>query len=869
VAVCLLGVTVGVIASYRSRAKQYRPDEKLADITSTLARNLPKEAPTPAFSDVTPAAGLAAFRTFVGARTSQLPEDMGAGVAWGDFNNDGFDDVFLVSAGGPLSAPPEQLAPCELYENLGNGTFRKVEAFPETRTHGMGAAWADYDGDGFLDLIVTGYNTLLLFHNEGGTGKFVRDTRLPDLPGFWSSASWGDYDNDRWPDLYVCGYVQYTSNEAERTRTSAQIGTAVPYTLNPSSYTPALNRLFHNNGDGTFTDVSEQLHVTNPAGRSLGALWYDFDDDGWLDLYVANDVSDNVLYHNTGGKFEDISHQACVADYRSAMGLAAGDYDRDGDDDLFIGHWVGQENALYENLWVDNHRSRTLPGNHTANGVAPGTAATHASAKAGLLFTDVADMVGLGQIALPYVSWGTEFVDLDGDGWLDLVVANGSTLEEEGPFPRRLKPEQNFLFWNDPGRYFHNVGPLNKSLSEPHVSRGLAVADFNNDGAMDILVSFLGEGVQLLRNDMQSGHWLKVRLRSRLSSGAPLGFGDGRKVIAHLGDVALRRAVSSISYLSQSSRTLHFGLGESRQVTSLEVRWLGGQTNFYDNLEADTTWEITEGEPVPKRFVARALHVPLPSSAASSSGLSSMRPPNSELTSDKARALEFWRTLREAMNALNIEKNDSKAIRLFRVALVLDPKHEDSRYYLGQCLAAEGDVEGALEQFEELTRINPQSHRGFQQWGVVRACSAHSEADLAAAEEFLQRAYALNPEETGALLVLGELSLMRGQPAKAEERLKAVCQTNSKAVAGLFLRGYLAWERGYNSQARGLLEEARQALGKDWQPKGTTAEGDVKAKQHVDSTPLARYWSLWDGQVDPDTTYHLLADYLKTFASTK
>jgi Tfp pilus assembly protein PilF len=795
---------------------------------------------------------------------------MGAGVAWGDFNNDGFDDVFLVSPGGPLTAPAEQLAPCELYENLGNGTFRKVEGFPETRIHGMGAAWADYDGDGYLDLIVTGYNTLLLFHNEGGTGKFVRDTRLPNLPGFWSSASWGDYDNDRWPDLYVCGYVQYTSSEAERTQTSAQIGTAVPYTLNPSSYAPALNRMFHNNGDGTFTDVSEQLHVTDPTGRSLGALWHDFDDDGWLDLYVANDVSDNVLYHNTGGKFEDISHQACVADYRSAMGLAVGDYDRDGDDDLFIGHWVGQENALYDNLWVDNHRSRTVPVHQTANGVAPGTATNRTSAKIGLMFTDVADMVGLGQIALPYVSWGAEFVDLDGDGWLDLVVVNGSTLEEEGPFPRKLKPQEGFLFWNDHGRYFHNLAPLNKSLSEPHVSRGMAVADFNNDGAMDILISFLGEGVQLLRNDMQRGHWLKVRLRSRLNSGAPPGFGDGSKVIAHLGDVALRRTVSSISYLSQSSRTLHFGLGESDRVNSLEVRWLGGQTNFYDNLEADTTWEITEGDPIPKRFVARALHAPLWSSSSLSNTSNSLLPERSgDPGNDKARALQFWSTLREAMNAMKIEKDNSKAIGLFRAALALDPQHEDSLYYLGQCLAAEGDAEGALVQLDNLTRINPHSHRGFMQWGVVRACSAHSDADLATAEESLGRAYALNPEETGALQVLGEISLMRGQYAKAQERLKAVCQTNSKAVAALFLRGYMAWQQGDRSQARDRLQEARQALGKDLQPKGTTAEGDVKAKQHIESTPLARYWSRWDGQVDPDKAYQSLADYLKTFVGKK
>ncbi|HTL59895.1 MAG TPA: FG-GAP-like repeat-containing protein, partial [Candidatus Limnocylindrales bacterium] len=682
----------------------------------------------------------------------------------------------------------------------------------------------------------------------------VRDSRFPDLPGFWSSATWGDYDNDRWPDLYVCGYVQYNSSEDERTRMSAQIGTAVPYTLNPSSYLPASNRLFHSNGDGTFTDVSEQLHVTDAAGRSLGALWHDFDDDGWLDLYVANDVSDNVLYHNVGGRFEDISDQACVKDYRSAMGLAAGDYDRDGDDDLFIGHWVGQENALFDNLWADSRR----------HGQAPEQATNRVNFKpAGLMFTDVADMVGLGQIALQYVSWGTEFVDFDGDGWLDLVVANGSTLEEEGPFPRKLKPQETFLFWNDHRRFFHNLAPLNKSLSEAHVSRGLAVADFNNDGAMDIMISFLGEGVQLLRNDMQQGHWLKVRLHSRLKNGAPLGFGDGAKLIAHIGEVGLRRTVSSVSYLSQSSRTVHFGLGEAERVNRLEVRWLGGQTNFYDNLEANTTWEITEGDPMPKRFVAHALHRTTSSSSSVANGpklIGSTTPQDS--VEEKARVLEFWRILREAMNAMKIVKDNAKAIPLFRAALVLDAKHEDARYYLGQCLAAEGDVEGALAQFEELTRINPHSHRGFQQWGVVRACNTRGDADLAAAEKSLEHAHNLNPEETGALLVLGEVSLMRGDLPKAQQRLQAVSQTNTKAVGAFFLRGYLAWRSGESSQARTMLASARLALGKDWQPKGATAEGDVRNKQHVETSPLIQYWERWDGTDDPDRVFGALAAYL-------
>ncbi len=352
-AAAIIGLAVGVGVYLKTRPQPYRPGEQVADITSSLAQHLPPDAPKPRLTDVTREAGLASFRTFIGQRTSQMPEDMGPGAAWGDFDNDGDDDLFLVSAGGPMNQPPEKWAACELHENLGNGTFRKVEGFPDLRIHGMAAAWGDYDEDGFLDLLVTAYNHLFLFHNERGSGKFTRYARLPDLKGFWSGASWADYDNDRHLDLYVCGYIQFVENEADIARGQRQQGSFVPFTLNPASYPGGTNLLFHNNGDGTFTEVAAQLKVQNPEGRSLGALWHDFDDDGWLDLYVANDISDNVFYHNIRGKFEDISHPAWVADYRSAMGLAVGDYDRDGDDDLYITHWVAQENALYDNLLVD------------------------------------------------------------------------------------------------------------------------------------------------------------------------------------------------------------------------------------------------------------------------------------------------------------------------------------------------------------------------------------------------------------------------------------------------------------------------------------------------------------------------------------
>jgi len=830
-ALVAVGCAAGVTLYLRSRPMEYRPDETPEDITNELARNLPPDAPRPRLADVTFAAGLADFRNFASHRTSQLPEDMGPGLAWGDFDNDGDDDLFLVSAGGSLSLPDDQLFPCRLYANLGSGTFRPVPEFPELRIRGLAAAWGDYDGDGFLDLVVSGYHALRLFRNEGGTGRFSPDPRLPNLPGFWSGAAWGDFDNDRRLDLYVCNYVEYAENDADRDRVSDQIGTAVPFTLNPSSYPGGRNALFHQNPDGTFTDVAARLQVQNPEGRSLGAVWHDFDQDGWLDLYVANDVSDNVFYRNEGGRFQDISHAAWVADYRSAMGLAVGDFDRDGDDDMHVTHWVAQENALYESLWADHRRL-------ASSGRPPNAA----KGKAPLSFVDIADQKGVGHIGLPFVGWGTEFVDLDHDGWQDLLVVNGNTIEAEGPPPKKLQPQESFLLWNQKGQYFHNLAPLHAGLSGKHVSRGLACADFDNDGDQDIVISDLGEGVRLYRNDMASGNWLKVRLRSRNAAGQPNGFGEGSTAIAWIGHTPLRRSATGVSYLSQSSRQLHWGLGAASRVDRMEVRWLAGGTNVYEGLEANCTYELHEGESAPRRVS--------PSLAASGKAQVAAH--------EKQRELQFWNTQRAAMNAMKVEQDNGKAIRLFREAIAFNPRHEDSRYYLGLCLASQGDAAGALAALEGLQELNPQSHRGWQQWGIVRALFARTAADLEAAEQALLRAQSINPEETGALLALGELALLRGDNPLAEERLAAATHTNPRAVGGFFLRAYLAWQRGEPGQAKALLEQARTALGPEWQPKGATSEGDVRKKQHVQNSPLAAAWETWDGGLFPETAFREL-----------
>ena len=805
----ILGGAALVMSTRAGRPDQYQPGETNPDITDSLGRNLPRNAPTPTFVDVTVEAGLDGFVTFAGNRSSQLPEDMGPGAAWGDYDNDGDDDLFLVSAGGSLTALPDQLAPSALFENLGDGRFQRVAGFPEPRLIGLGAAWGDVDGDGWIDLVVTGYNTLLLYRNR--RGQFVRDARFATRTGFWAGAAWGDYDNDGDLDLYVCGYVQYLATDADRAKASEQGGLAVPYTLNPAAYAPERNLLFNNSGAGTFTEIAEGLGIANPEGRSLSALWHDFDDDGWLDLYVANDISDNVLYHNVNGRFADISHPAWVADPRGAMGLAAGDWNRDGDDDLFITHWIAQENALYDSLLKDSGR---------------------------LTFNDAADMAGLGQIALSAVGWGTQFADFDADSWLDLVVANGSTFETEET-PKRLKAQNPFLFWNGRGEFFYDLAPFSAPLATPHVGRGLAVSDFDNDGDVDILIMRHGERVQLLRNDMPQRHWVQVSLRRRSTHRATTSPALGAQAIAHVqGGALLRRAVTSGSYLSQSTTTLHFGLGDATTVDRLDVRWRGNAVSTYAGLAAGQVWEIVEGDPVPRPIVR----------------------------GQRERLLAFWDSHRAGMEALKVEQNCPKAIVLFRRALTYDPGHEDARYYLGTCLAEAGDVEGALEQYDQMTRNNPQSHRGHAGWGTLRAKTARSAADLAMAEEALDRAHRLNPEETGALLTLGEVALMRGRASVARQRLALVCQMNPRAARGFFLLGYLRWKQRDIGGATALLEDARQAQGPDWKPKGATAEGDVVRKAHTETTPLSRFWERWDGSSAPGRAYAQLDAYLRTVA---
>ena len=547
------------------------------------------------FRDEAEAAGLR-FTHFQGRRSTQLPEDMGSGLAWGDYDGDGDPDLFVVNQSGPLTLTPAEEAAspahAHLFRNEG-GRFQDVteEAGLAVRGTGMGAAWGDYDGDGRLDLFVTRYGTNLLFHNEGG-GRFkdVSDaTGVGGREGFWAGVSWADFDRDGDLDAYVCGYVRYRYDPTKAIESTRQFKAVVPFTLNPSSYPPERNLLLRNDG-GRFKEVAAEAGVDNLAGRSLSAAWADFDGDGWPDLYVANDVSDNAMFLNLkNGRFRDISHSAWVADYRGAMGLGIGDWDNTGRFDIFVTHWLAQENALYHD---ETRNMKVTP-------------------EAPLRYVDQADILGLGQIALDVIGWGTGFFDYDNDGRLDLYAINGSTFQDEKD-KAHLVPMRSFLFWNAGENGYFEVGAkAGEPFVTPMVGRGASVADYDGDGDLDLAVVVHGGALRLARNYGGNARgWLRVVLRAPGGPGAgprSTTFATGaRLTLTTAAFSQVREVGGQPSYLSQEPPgEVFFGTGDAATVDRLKIRWPSGRVQDFDGLPARATVVIREGGE-PKVVVAPA-----------------------------------------------------------------------------------------------------------------------------------------------------------------------------------------------------------------------------------------------------------------------
>lgn len=549
-----------------------------------------------AFAEVAGAAGLAAFRRVSGsAAKDYILEAKGGGLALLDADGDGGLDVYLVNGASFGHLRGRDAAPAAaLFRNNRDGTFTDVTATAGVANDGwgQGACTGDYDNDGDEDLYVTNFGANRLYRNEG-QGRFVDVAGSAGVAvGSWSTGcAFGDYDGDGRLDLFVAGYINLDlerlppapSSVVRRPGGAApapreKLGTGmqaayspgvayceyrtIPAMCGPKGLKGAGDQLFHNDGDGTFTEVSAGAGVSDPLGLyGIGVAFFDFDDDGWLDLFVANDSCPNYLYRNRGdGTFEDVSYGSGAAfneagQSQAYMGVAVGDYDNDGRLDLHVTTFENDANILYHN-------------------------------EGGGLFSEATFPAGVGNSSVPFVSWGTNFLDYDNDGWLDLFVANGHVYPWVGEFDWNTSYEQRvLLFRNLKGGRFAEIGRGGgDGLSVVRSLRGSATGDLDDDGDIDVVANPIDGEPILLRNDggNWAGHWLQLRLIGDPAQRCPRD-ATGSQVLLTAGGLRQRGEVASgRSVMSQSDRRVHFGLGTATRVDRLEVRWANGRTVAYE-----------------------------------------------------------------------------------------------------------------------------------------------------------------------------------------------------------------------------------------------------------------------------------------------
>ena len=776
--------TAGLIWRARARVDTYRPGDPVEGLTAELARSIPADHPHVVFTDVTRAAGID-FRHFPATRTSQIPEDMGSGAAWGDYDDDGWLDLVVANEPGPLDMPDSDRerspARTTLYHNNHDGTFTDVtsRAGIDFRGWGMGVSWADYDNDGHVDLLITAYGHNVLYHNNGD-GTFTdrsAESGIGAPEGFWTAAAWGDYDKDGRLDVYITGYVTYTRDLGDA---KGRFDVENPASINPVSFKGERNLLFHNDGDGKFTELARKLGVDNPQGRGLAAAWVDLDEDGWPDLYVGTDESSNALFRNLGnGKFADVAEASHAMDYRSSMGIAVGDWNGDGYQDLFLTHWIAQGNALYDN-------QLGLPHPPSSGAPAPVT------------FMDDADRFGLGQSSLDFIGWATSFVDYDDDGLLDLFIVNGSTLQDR-EHPTRLVPMQAKLYWDrGPREGFFDLSPVSGDyFRHAWVGRGAAFGDYDNDGDVDVfIVNHGGPGV-LLRNDGGNrNHWLQIALRGTKSN--RLGIGTEVRVVAG-GRAQVRQFGAQSPYLSQNSPIETFGLGAQLRADSVIVKWPSGMRQVRTGIPANQRVTIAEGD---------------------STG--------SEASS-RDRLSAFWDVYRQA-TAQRVAGNVQAAALSYGRALALNPEHEDALYYYGSMRFTLGEFNEAVRAWRQLVGVDPRSGKTHSQLGALFLClDAGAPFNLDSASAHFRLVDQINREQTAPRLHLGEIALIRGDAVTAKRLFDGVLQTNAQSRQALFYTGYLAWRAGDSASARARY--AKSAAASDATPSlgGVSGEGDTKS----------------------------------------
>jgi hypothetical protein len=499
--------------------------------------------------------------------TRHAPETVGAGCAFFDYDNDGWLDIYLVNSGPSDFFTPKTPLKNALYRNNRDGTFTDVtdKAGVAGGTFGMGAAAADFDADGWQDIYVTSYGRNILYrNNRDGTFSDVTDKAGVASPGWSTCATWFDYDGDGRLDLFVSSFIYYDrsrnlycTDESKRR-----------YYCGPRQFKPLPSHLYRNNGDGTFADVSKESGVADSPGKSFGAVATDVNNDGLIDLFVANDTMPNFLFVNKGaGKFEEVGLAAGVAyseagQPRSGMGVDACDYDGDGWQDLFVANIDHEFFSLYRN-------------------------------QKDLTFTDEPGEIGPATQLLS--GWGLRFFDYDDDGDQDLMLVNGHPDDLIEMRTARVKYREPMLMFENTGRSFKNVSAQSGAVFSKDVSgRGMAVGDYDNDGDLDVLVSNNGEPPLLLRNEGGNrSHWLGLQLVATKSNAAAV----GAVITWQAGGVKRSRLkTGGGSYLSSHDPREILGLGPAAKADSVEIRWPSGKVDKLTNLPADAYIKVVEGE---------------------------------------------------------------------------------------------------------------------------------------------------------------------------------------------------------------------------------------------------------------------------------